>query len=84
MLNSSDIQNRVGNGSGRAALLARDQTRLDTESVTELYYWAYARPPQPEELQFVLAQVAKYDNKQQAYEDVLWAMFNSKEFQFVR
>lgn len=84
MLNSSDIQNRVGNGNGRAALLARDQTRLDAESVTELYYWAYSRPPRPEELQFVLAQVAKYDNKQQAYEDVLWALFNSKEFQFVR
>jgi len=84
MLNSSDIQNRVGNGNGRAALLARDQTRLDAESVTEIYYWAYSRPPRPEELQFVLAQVAKYDNKQQAYEDVLWAMFNSKEFQFVR
>lgn len=84
MLNSTDIQNRVASGSGRAALLARDQTRFDTESVTELYYWAYARPPRPEELEFVLDQVAQYDNKQQAYEDLLWAMFNSKEFQFVR
>jgi hypothetical protein len=84
MLNSSDIQNRVANGNGRAALLARDQTRFDAESVTDLYYWAYARPPRPEELEFVLTEVAKYENKQQAFEDVLWAMFNSKEFQFVR
>jgi hypothetical protein len=84
MLNSSDIQNRVGNGNGRAALLARDQTRFDAESITDLYYWAYARPPRAEELEFVLGEVAKYENKQQAFEDVLWAMFNSKEFQFVR
>ncbi|REJ97213.1 MAG: DUF1549 domain-containing protein [Planctomycetota bacterium] len=84
LLNSTDIQSRVANNTGRAALFARDQTRFDAESVTELYYWAYARPPRPEELDFVLGQIALYENKQQAYEDVLWAMFNSREFQFVR
>ena len=84
LLNSTDIQGRVSNANGRAALFARDQTRFDAESVTELYYWAYARPPKPEELDFVLGQIALYENKQQAFEDVLWAMFNSREFQFVR
>jgi hypothetical protein len=84
LLNSSDIQNRLGNGNGRAALLGRDQTRTDVEKVTELYYWAFARPPHPAELAFLLDHVAEYDNRQQAYEDLLWAVFNTKEFQFVR
>ena len=84
LLNSNEIQGKLANGNGRAAQLARDKERDDGEKVTELYYWAYSRPPRPEELRFVLNYIERKDNKQQAYEDLLWAMFNSKEFMFVR
>jgi len=33
-------------------------------------------------LQVALAHIEKHENKQQAYEDVLWALLNTKEFLF--
>ena len=84
LLNSTDIQGRLANGNGRVATLARNQERVDADKITELYLAAYARPPRPEELQFVLTHIEPKENKQQAYEDLLWAIFNTKEFLFVR
>ncbi|MBC8352825.1 MAG: DUF1549 domain-containing protein [Planctomycetes bacterium] len=84
LLNSTDIQGRLTNGNGRARQLAQDKELTDAEKVTELYYWAYARAPNDEELKFVLSHTETNENKQQAYEDILWAIFNTKEFLFVR
>ncbi len=84
LLNSTDIQGKLTSGSGRAAQLARDKERDDTAKVTELYYWALARAPRQEELDLILPFIDKKTNKQQAYEDVMWALFNTKEFLFNR
>ena len=42
------------------------------------------REPTPEETEFLLKEIAGYQNPQQAWEDVIWALLNAKEFQFVR
>lgn len=84
LLNSTDVQGRLQNGSGRAAEFARDQERKDEEKVTELYLWAFSRNPAPDELKLVTDHIAASQNKQQAWEDVIWAMLNAKEFQFLR
>jgi hypothetical protein len=84
LLNSSDMQNRLQRGGGRASLLARDTERTDEEKVRELYLAAFSRQPTAEEQAFVLEKIAPYTNKQQAWEDVMWAIFNAKEFQFVK
>jgi hypothetical protein len=84
LLNSTDIQGRLSNGNGRARQLAQNEELSDSEKVTELYYWAYARAPRDAELKFVLSHIEPAENKQQAYEDLLWAIFNTKEFLFVR
>ena len=84
LLNSSDIQNRLQGNGGRASSLSGDADRTDSEKVRELYVAAFSREPTPKELAFVVNSVAAYTNKQQAWEDVLWAIFNAKEFQFVR
>jgi len=84
LLNSGDIQNRLQNGQGIAAELARDIERSDDAKANTLYRRAFARNPNDEELQLIRDHVANASNKQQAWEDILWAIINAKEFQFVR
>lgn len=84
LLNSTDIQGKLANGNGRAALLAADTERTDQQKIEELYYWAFSRPPRQEELDVVLPYLESQSNKRQGFEDLLWAMFNTKEFLFNR
>ena len=84
LLNSGDVQGRLQNGQGRAAKFTREIERSDTAKVRELYLAAFAREPRPEESEFILSRVADYQNKQQAWEDVIWAILNAREFQFVK
>ena len=64
----------------------------DEEKITELYYVAFARAPKAEELKMAVTYVNREieDDKgekkpvstKEAYEDVVWALFNTKEFLF--
>jgi hypothetical protein len=82
LLNSQEIQSKVADGNSRASLLARD-SRPDDEKLRELWLWCFARKPKPEELDPALKYVQSKQDKKQAYEDVLWALINTKEFLFV-
>jgi hypothetical protein len=84
LLNSTDIQGKLSTGGGRCQQLAADTQKTDAEKVTELYFAALSRPPRADELQLVQAYLDRQPSKQQAFEDVLWALFNTKEFLFVR
>ena len=50
--------------------------------VEELYLTAYARRPATAELEKTVAYVVRQQDRQQALEDVLWVILNSKEFMF--
>ena len=83
LLNSSEVQNKISNGNGRAAKLAAEKDRPHEARLRELYLWVYSREPQPDELQIALAHIAKHEaNPKVAYEDILWALVNTKEFLF--
>lgn len=83
LLNSADVQNKIANASGRAAGLAKDETRTKEEKVRELYHWVFARDPEPDELQIAIAHIDKHaETPQPAYEDLVWALINTKEFLF--
>ena len=82
LLNSSEVQGKLASGTGRAAHLAADATRPDADKVRELYLCVYSREPASDELAIATGHVAKNENKQQAYEDILWALVNTKEFLF--
>ncbi|MCA9065752.1 MAG: DUF1553 domain-containing protein, partial [Planctomycetaceae bacterium] len=84
LLNSGDIQGRLQNGTGRAARFDRESEMAEEEKIRQLYLAAFTRPPTPEETQFVLARLNEYSNRRQAWEDVIWAIVNAREFQFVR
>ncbi len=84
LLNSNDMQNRLQRGGGRASMFTQDNVRTNEEKIRELYLVAFSREPTAKEQAFIVEKLASYTNPQQAWEDTLWAIFNAKEFQFVR
>jgi hypothetical protein len=50
--------------------------------VRELYLLALARDPSAEEMGVVLGYLERSENPRLAYEDVVWALLNTKEFLF--
>ncbi len=83
LLNSSEVQGKISNGSGRAALLSAEKDRTDEERIQELYRWVYSRNPDAEEMKIAMAHLAKHQqNKKTAWEDIIWALINTKEFLF--
>jgi hypothetical protein len=95
LFNSSDVQTKLTADTGRAATLAGDKdTRPDEAKVRELYLWAFARQPDGEELKLADTYIAKPRKaadgkplaapaaKRQGYEDLVWALINTKEFLF--
>ena len=63
-------------------MLAKDP-RPDAEKVDELFLWAFARRPTAEHRQVALDHIAQHAaNKKVAYENLLWALINTKEFVF--
>jgi hypothetical protein len=83
LLNSQEIQDKLTRGNSRADLLAKDTTRTDEEKVKELFLWTFARHPSPEHLALAMEHIQKnMSNKKAAYENILWALINTKEFIF--
>ena len=94
LLNSKDVQAKLTDDKARAAQLAADKERGDEAKVRELYLRAFSREPSAEELQIAQKHLAKYAGKssdekgnpvhgrRQAFEDLIWALINTKEFLF--
>lgn len=83
LLNSSEVQDKIANGAGRAAVMANDKARPHEDKIKELYRWVYSREPNGDELKIAMAHIAKHEaNPKIAYEDILWALINTKEFLF--
>ena len=83
LLNSDEVQGKVTNGGRVVALTKADDKRTDAEKVEEIFLWAFGRKPTENDLKVSLAHVAKHEkNKRTAYENILWALLNTKEFQF--
>ena len=84
LINSEEVQGKLARSGGRADALAKDP-RPDAEKVEELFLWAVGHKPKPRQMELALANIAKHDkDKKVAYENILWALINSKEFLFNR
>jgi hypothetical protein len=82
LLNSDEVQGKISRAGGRADRLAQDK-RPDAEKVEELFVWAFAHKPEKSQLDAALAHIGKSaKNKKLAYENILWALLNTKEFVF--
>jgi hypothetical protein len=91
LLNAKELQEKLSADTGRAALLAADHARSDRAKLTELYYWAYSRAPSQGELDKAEAYLQSHERaaekkdpkaERQAFEDIIWALLNTKEFLF--
>jgi hypothetical protein len=82
LLNSDEVQGKLARVGGRADELAKDR-RPEADKVDELFLWALARKPTPAQRDLAVAHIAKHPaNKKAAYENILWALLNTKEFVF--
>jgi hypothetical protein len=82
LLNSQEIQDKLTRANARADLLAKD-VRPDGEKVDELFMWVFGRRPSAEHRQIAIEHINRHAmNKKLAYENLLWALINTKEFVF--
>jgi hypothetical protein len=93
LLNAREIQDMLTAPTGRAAKLAAEKGRTDVDKIRELYHVAFCREPDVSELSaakgYLEQMLAKADPKEdkaavqkRAYEDIVWALINTKEFSF--
>ena len=89
LLNSDEVQGKISRAAGRADALAKPtDKRTDEEKVTEIFLWAFARKPTRDDMAAALDHIKKMEaksgpaGKKTAYENILWALINTKEFVF--
>ncbi|HEX3151021.1 MAG TPA: DUF1549 domain-containing protein [Gemmataceae bacterium] len=81
LANSEEIEGKIGAGDGRIAKLVKEKKPAN-EAVAQLFVATLSRLPSDSEKNKTLAYYDQQPNKQQALEDILWALLNSKEFMF--
>lgn len=92
LLNSKDLQAKLAADSGTAARLALDP-RPEDERVRDLYLLALGRAPRADEVTLAREHVSRKVGKatddpgrskarREAFEDLVWALVNTKEFLF--
>ena len=81
LINGPTVNEKVRDPNNRLAKLLGGKL-TDEAILTDLYYAALSRPPAADETKLALAHVAKGADKRKAWEDVLWALINTREFLF--
>jgi hypothetical protein len=80
LLNSPDVQNKISKG--RLQTLVKEK-RDHQAKIRDLYLLAYSRAPSDEEMSVAMKHLeARAASPQVAYEDLVWAIINTKEFLF--
>lgn len=93
LLNAGDIKGKLGHANGRAERLAKSDQPLEAR-VRELYLAAFSREPRADELATALSYLteARVDAEgkpvdaakanRENFQDLIWALINTKEFLF--
>ncbi len=82
MLNSQEVQDKIARSGGRCDKLAKDP-RTDDEKIAELFQLTIGKKPTSEQMSLARQQLEKHEkNKKLAYENILWALLNTKAFLF--
>lgn len=82
LMNSTALQGKLKNPSGRAAKLSKDHLSVP-DLVHEIYLSAYSRKPSDDELSHSVRFLeGRGEERQTAIEDLMWSLINSAEFVF--
>lgn len=81
LANSTALHQKLVSPTGRLAV-ALKAGRTDDETMDDLYLWALGRVPTETERQAVRESVAEGTDREEAWQDVLWALINCAEFVF--
>lgn len=81
LLNSAALQEKLKANDGILAALLKSG-KPDAEILETLFLRSLARRPTPAESRRLLELVAQTPKRDEAWQDVLWALLNSKEFLF--
>ena len=94
LLNSKNIQDKLSAAGGNAQKLTSQKERVNEDKITELYKLAFSRNPKDDEMKTAIGYIKKKteqiendankkeDSIKMAYEDLVWALLNTKEFLF--
>jgi len=84
LLNSQEVQDKIARAGARAEQITKDP-RPDAEKVTELFVVAVGSKPSEDKLKLALEHIEKHKaakTTKMAYENIIWALLNSKGFLF--
>jgi hypothetical protein len=81
LANSPQLHDKIIAPTGRLAI-ALKAGKPDEELATELYLTTLGRLPTAAERQAVTESLAEATSKEEAWQDILWALINSSEFVF--
>ena len=93
LMNAADVKTKLTAAGGRAERLSKAEMP-EPKRIRELYLAAFAREPDAEEVRLAETHVAKprtdaagkpldsLQSRRQGYEDLIWALVNTKEFLF--
>jgi hypothetical protein len=81
LINGPTIHEKLRNPNNRIGQLLNAK-KTEAEIIQELYLNTLSRTPNEAEIKAVTDHVAKGQDKRKAWEDVQWALINSKEFLF--
>ena len=84
MMNSGFVNNLIrATGQTRLHQLL-DKYKNDDDAIMELFILVHAREPSAKEVQTCRDYIREFNNRQEAFEDILWSLLNSTEFQSKR
>ena len=83
LVNGLETRDKIAAKNNRLAQLM-EQTGSNREKLAALFLTTLARPPRREEIDRFVDYIEAAPSPRSAWEDVLWALLNSKEFSLIR
>jgi hypothetical protein len=81
LMNNTDLNGKIADPRGRLALLLERQAS-DRDLADELYLAAYGRPVSDHEFKTIIELIGESPVRAEGWQDLLWTLLNSPEFDF--